>query len=246
MEGFIFGPETKLVHELSALLRKCGAAMVSGGIQLDMLYLKIKHNEIDFILGDNTIMSHDRLNTLCCFFKYADQPALFIYDADLSLRENAEGFLRQYKEYYNCNLPHRLNAIMPALSAILHGEGPRTQAEQNYTYSDGGICEAEHEDMIQPSSPPHRFTMNMAPAARSLYQFLFMHRNQNVTLEQMSYYLWNNAAKSHTRTLYCYIHTIRKCLNDAGGQHTLLIRVRPAVYRLNIPPEQEETYKCFE
>lgn len=246
MEGFIFGSETKMAHELSALLQKCGAAMVSGGIQIDMLYLKIERKEIDFILGDNTIMSYDRLNTMCNFFKFTDQPALFIYDADLSLRENAESILRQYKEYYNCKLPHKLNAIIPSLTAILHGEGPGTQAEQNYTCIDSGACVAEHANMLQPSAPPHRFTMNMAPAARALYQFLFMHRNQDVTLEQMSYYLWNNAAKSHTRTLYCYIYTIRKCLNDVGEQHTQLVRVRPAVYRLNIPLGQEETYKCFE
>ena len=237
MEGFIFGPEAQITHQLSSLLRKCGASVVNGGIQFDALYLKVRREEVDFIFGDNTIFNYERLDNLCRLCKVSNQPILFIYDTELSLKENAEHIMRQYTEHYNCKIPPNLRSMMETLFPILYRDGEWTDAEPT---ANG------QADALQSCAPPQGFAMKMLPAARALYHFLYTHRNQDVTMAQMSCYLWNNAAKSHARTLYGYIYNIRKCLNDIGEQHSLLVRVRQSVYRLNIPEGQEKKYKCFE
>ncbi|HIW36021.1 MAG TPA: winged helix-turn-helix domain-containing protein [Candidatus Treponema faecavium] len=243
MEGLIFGPETKAAHELSALLPKCGAAMVSGGTQIDILFLKIKYTEADFILGDKTSINYDRLDHICFFFQSLYIPVLFIYDADASIRENAENMLRQYKEHYNYKLPHKLRIMMLSLFAILNGRSEYGAMQCSYSYIDTVSVIAEQIQPVKRAAVSAKFTKKLPPAARTLYRFLYMHRNQNITMKQMAYYLWKNAAQSHIRTLYCYIHSIRKCLNDIGKQNKLLVRIRPFVYRLNIPEGQEEAYK---
>lgn len=238
MEIFVFGPESRGCCEITRLFEKCGAVLISG-TNIDMLYHKIIQREADFILGDSNIINQERLASFCHFFHLHQKPILFTYNAQVSGEENADNIIKQFFKYYSKQELGMIKVVLLSLYAIVHGQECTSTKEKKVS------------DILKPKSfekqtQTLRSPLFMQPAVRALYSFFYEHRNQDISMNMMSYYMWSDTEQSHINTLYSYIHHIRKHLGDTDKTKTLLVRVRPKIYRLNIPAGQEHIYKCFE
>jgi DNA-binding response OmpR family regulator len=59
-----------------------------------------------------------------------------------------------------------------------------------------------------------------------------LQKNESISLETISYHLWNEYNEQHKKTLYGYIHNIRNRLNDNLKRPQKLVRLKNGMYQL--------------
>lgn len=84
----------------------------------------------------------------------------------------------------------------------------------------------------------------LRPAERKLYSLLKENNQKSFSLEEMSLCLWGTANIAHVKTLYAYIHRIKKILEENADDLESLEKEKKGFYRLKPKPIQKDCQYC--
>ncbi|NLM00140.1 MAG: winged helix-turn-helix domain-containing protein [Treponema sp.] len=72
----------------------------------------------------------------------------------------------------------------------------------------------------------------MTPTTKMLYNYLLENKGKNVSLENCAKLIWGVSNEKHTKTLYSYIHELRKFLGNDPKNPCKLLRTGKGIYSL--------------
>ncbi len=72
----------------------------------------------------------------------------------------------------------------------------------------------------------------LRPAEKKIYTLLKTNHQKAVSLDEMCIYLWGNSNSAHVKTLYSYIHRIKKILDDNTNNFEWLEKEKKGFYKI--------------
>ncbi len=142
---------------------------------------------------------------------------------------------------------------------ILNGNIPIIYVDKNNLEQSIDICKNDELKILKPEvlivfenvlkriEKFNKISADMLrPAEKKLYTLLKNNNQRPISLEEMCLFLWGTSSEGHTKTVYSYIHRIKKILDENADHLEWVQKEKKGFYKIQIKPIVKDCQICPE
>lgn len=221
MKILLIEDEEELSNIIGRGLRKCGYAVdaaYDGEEALD--YYAV--NEYDVIILDLNIPKVDGMEVLRKIRQEDTRTKILILSARSAIEDRVHGLDMGANDYLTKPFDFlELEARIRTLSRIVY-------IQQGNELSCGGV----HLNMAAKEVLFHTVRLSLTKKEYSILEYMMIKKGQVISTDQLLDHVWDSDADLYPDTLKYHIHSLKKKLEEAGGNRDMIQNVRGVGYKI--------------